>query len=81
IFEIGRNFRNEGVDSTHNPEFTAMEAYRAFADYMDMRELAERLVKVMAIAVSGTPTLVAPGGERIDVSAPWRIVSVCDALT
>ncbi|CAH0141345.1 Lysylphosphatidylglycerol biosynthesis bifunctional protein LysX [Microbacterium foliorum] len=81
VFEIGRNFRNEGVDSTHNPEFTAMEAYRAFADYTDMRELAERLIKDMLSVVSGAPTIVASDGERIDVSAPWRVVSVCDALT
>ena len=81
VFEIGRNFRNEGVDSTHNPEFTAMEAYRAFADYTDMRELAERLIKDMVSVVSGTPTLVTSDGERIDVSAPWKVISVCDALT
>ncbi len=81
VFEIGRNFRNEGVDSTHNPEFTAMEAYRAFADYTDMRELAERLVKDMVSVGSGRPTLVTPDGERIDVSAPWRVISVCEALT
>ncbi|MGN7860863.1 bifunctional lysylphosphatidylglycerol synthetase/lysine--tRNA ligase LysX [Microbacterium sp. 22303] len=81
VFEIGRNFRNEGVDSTHNPEFTAMEAYRAYADYTDMRVLAERLVKDMISVVSGLPTLVAPDGARIDVSGPWRVISVCDALT
>lgn len=81
VFEIGRNFRNEGADSTHNPEFTALEAYRAFADYNDMRELAERLVKDMLSVRSGAPTLVAPDGTTIDVSAPWRVVSVCDALT
>ena len=81
VFEIGRNFRNEGVDSTHNPEFTALEAYRAFADYTDMRELAERLVKDMVSVVSGTPTLIAPDGTSVDVSEPWRVVSVCDALS
>lgn len=81
VFEIGRNFRNEGVDSTHNPEFTAMEAYRAFADYTDMRVLAEGVIKDMASAVSGTPTFVNADGDRIDVSAPWRVVSVCEALT
>ncbi|MEB4613706.1 bifunctional lysylphosphatidylglycerol synthetase/lysine--tRNA ligase LysX [Leucobacter sp. M11] len=81
VFEIGRNFRNEGVDSTHNPEFTAMEAYRAYADYTDMRELAERLIKDMLSVVSGTPTLIDPSGASVDVSGPWRVISVCDALT
>ncbi|PRI11615.1 bifunctional lysylphosphatidylglycerol synthetase/lysine--tRNA ligase LysX [Leucobacter massiliensis] len=81
VFEIGRNFRNEGVDSTHNPEFTAMEAYRAYADYDDMRELAERLVKDMLSVRTGSPLMVAPDGTSLDVSAPWRAVSVCDALT
>lgn len=81
VFEIGRNFRNEGVDATHNPEFTALEAYRAFADYTDMRVLAEQLIKSMLTAVSGSPSLVAPDGHRVDVSAPWEVRSVCDALT
>jgi len=81
VFEIGRNFRNEGVDSTHNPEFTAMEAYRAFADYTDMRELAERLVKDMVVAAAGSPTLLTADGTRVDVSGSWRVVTVCDALT
>ncbi|MGR6742008.1 bifunctional lysylphosphatidylglycerol synthetase/lysine--tRNA ligase LysX [Microbacterium sp. F1-18] len=81
VFEIGRNFRNEGVDATHNPEFTAMEAYRAFADYDDMRRLAERLIRSALVAVSGSATMLLPSGERIDVSAPWRVVAVCDALT
>jgi len=81
VFEIGRNFRNEGVDATHNPEFTAMEAYRAYADYQDMRVLAEELIKRMAVAVTGGERMVAPDGSVVDVSAPWRAVTVCDALT
>lgn len=81
VFEIGRNFRNEGADATHNPEFTAMEAYRAYADYGDMRRLAERLIRDMATAVSGSPTLVSPEGESVDVSGEWPVITVCDALT
>ncbi|MDR6867066.1 lysyl-tRNA synthetase class 2 [Microbacterium resistens] len=81
VFEIGRNFRNEGVDATHNPEFTAMEAYRAYADYDDMRVLAEGLVKRMAVAVTGEATMIAPDGSRVDVSAPWRAIPVCEALS
>lgn len=81
VFEIGRNFRNEGVDATHNPEFTAMEAYRAFADYTDMRRLAEALITRMSIAVSGSPVVVSPEGLRVDLTQPWPVVSVCDALS
>ena len=57
IFEIGRNFRNEGADSTHNPEFTSLEAYQPFADYTTMRLLTERLIKGAAIAVYGAEVL------------------------
>ncbi|GAB3618152.1 bifunctional lysylphosphatidylglycerol synthetase/lysine--tRNA ligase LysX [Okibacterium endophyticum] len=81
VFEIGRNFRNEGVDSTHNPEFTAMEAYRAFADYTDMRRLAEELITRMAIATTGSSALVSPDGERVDLTEPWRVVTVCEAVS
>ncbi|WP_424937045.1 MULTISPECIES: bifunctional lysylphosphatidylglycerol synthetase/lysine--tRNA ligase LysX [Bacteria] len=81
VFEIGRNFRNEGVDASHNPEFTAMEAYRAYADYQDMRVLAEGLIKRMAVAVTGGERMITPDGSSVDVSAPWRAVTVCDALT
>ncbi|WP_166404661.1 bifunctional lysylphosphatidylglycerol synthetase/lysine--tRNA ligase LysX [Labedella endophytica] len=81
VFEIGRNFRNEGADASHNPEFTAMEAYLAYADYTEMLHLAERLIRGMAAAVSGGPTLVSPDGERVDVSGEWPVITVCDALS
>ncbi|GMA38405.1 hypothetical protein GCM10025883_04500 [Mobilicoccus caccae] len=57
LFEIGRNFRNEGADATHNPEFTSLEAYEPFGDYTTMRLLTERLVKNAATAVHGSPVL------------------------
>lgn len=90
IFEIGRNFRNEGADATHNPEFTSLEAYRPFADYSDVKELAERLVKAAATAVHGAALLplrgnpgtsASSGPELTDVSAPWPMVTVADAVS
>jgi lysyl-tRNA synthetase class 2 len=81
LFEIGRNFRNEGADATHNPEFTALEAYRPCADYTDMRELAERLVRGAMTAVHGAelPTADAPGGSVC--AAPFRVVRFLDAVS
>ncbi len=63
VFEIGRNFRNEGVDATHNPEFTSLEAYVANGDYTTMRLLTERLVQHAATAVHGAPLALRPAGS------------------
>lgn len=86
VYELGRDFRNEGADATHNPEFTVLEAYRPYADYVQMRQLTERLIKDAAQAVFGSVSL--PLGHKAssertvsDVSGPWRVVSVCDALS
>ena len=85
LFEIGRNFRNEGADATHNPEFTSLEAYEPFGDYTTMRLLTESLVKNAARAVHGAPVLplLRPDGEYelVDVSAPWPVVTVLDAVS
>ena len=81
VFEIGRNFRNEGADATHNPEFTAVEAYRAYADYTDMRQLAQRLITRMAVAVSGTTLINGPDGVVVDLAGAWPVLSVCDAVS
>jgi len=88
IFEIGRNFRNEGADATHNPEFTSLEAYRPLADYHDMRELAERLIKTMATTLHGAPRLplrdvhgTDRAAELTDVSEPWPVITVTDAVS
>ena len=70
VFEIGRNFRNEGVDKTHNPEFTALEAYQAYADYNDMAELIPSLLAYVAQAVNGT-TKITVGGTEIDLAQPF----------
>ena len=70
VYEIGRVFRNEGVDVTHNPEFTTMESYEAFADYNDVMEMVEQLVFTMAQVVLGSAT-VEFEGTTIDLTPPW----------
>ena len=70
VYEIGRNFRNEGIDRTHEPEFTMLEAYQAFGSYEDMMDLSEGLVTAAARAVAGSDP-VTFRGETIDLSTPW----------
>lgn len=79
VFELNRNFRNEGADATHNPEFTSVEAYQPYADYTDMRELTRELVIEAATAVFGKPIVLRPDGE-IDISGEWPVISVHDAV-
>ncbi|HKS43757.1 MAG TPA: bifunctional lysylphosphatidylglycerol synthetase/lysine--tRNA ligase LysX [Amycolatopsis sp.] len=80
VFELNRNFRNEGVDATHNPEFTMLEAYQAYADYDSMRILARELVQYAAEAVYGAQ-VVRRGGEEHDISGEWPVVTVHDAVS
>lgn len=73
VFEIGRLFRNEGIDQHHNPEFTTMESYEAYADYNDVMEMVEQLVSTVALETTGS-MILAPlkeGGEAIDLTPPW----------
>lgn len=79
VFELGRVFRNEGVDSTHNPEFTMLEVYRSPADYRDMMDLAQELVVAAARAVVGG-TVVEVAGRPVDLGAPWRRVAMVDLV-
>ena len=75
VYEIGRNFRNEGVSTRHNPEFTMMEVYQAYATYADMMDLTESLVCELVDNIHGRGTL--PFGEReVDFSRPWRRVPI-----
>jgi lysyl-tRNA synthetase class 2 len=71
VYEIGRIFRNEGVSTQHNPEFTMLEFYQAYADYGDLMELTEALFGELAPVLAGGPTL-AYQGETIDLTPPWR---------
>jgi lysyl-tRNA synthetase class 2 len=80
VYEIGKTFRNEGVDSTHSPEFTMLEAYEAYGDYTTMAELTRDLVLDAARAVGRTVVSDQHGGE-IDLEAPWTTVTVHDAVS
>ena len=79
VFEIGRVFRNEGLDSRHNPEFTMLEAYQAFADFHDMMELTEQLVARAAEAAIGT-TKVTLRGREVDLAPPWPRVRLTELV-
>lgn len=79
VYEIGKCFRNEGIDRTHNPEFTMLECYQAYADYNDMMDLAEELIVKTALEVNGT-TKVNFDGKEIDLKTPWRRIKVTDAI-
>ena len=79
VYEIGRVFRNEGVSYKHNPEFTMLEWYEAYADYRDTMERFEWLVEAIALEVLGT-TKVSYRGHEIDLKAPWRRVKLVDQL-
>lgn len=79
VYEISKVFRNEGIDSTHNPEFTLMELYQAYADYGDMMEIAESMVSEVAAEVTGSTTIEYQG-QTIDLSPPWDRVSMLDAI-
>jgi lysyl-tRNA synthetase class 2 len=80
VYEIGPDFRNEGIDTRHNPEFYMMEVYQAYADYEDMMKLVEDLVSGCAREVLGTTKFMS-GGHEIDVTPPWPRLRVWDAIT
>ena len=79
VYEIGRVFRNEGIDQNHNPEFTSMESYEAFADYNDTMELVEEMVSTVAVEVTGNTT-VEYGEDMIDFSPPWKRLPLVDQI-
>jgi len=80
VFEIGRTFRNEGIDTTHNPEFTTLEAYQAFGDYTEMIELTESLVVNAARAALDGSTTVEIRGETVDLAEPWPRAAMVDLI-
>jgi lysyl-tRNA synthetase class 2 len=79
VYEFSRNFRNEGMDRTHNPEFTVLEFYVAYKDYLWMMETTEQLLEKTALAVNGT-TKVMSGDKEIDFKAPYKRISMYDAI-
>ncbi len=79
VYEIGRVFRNEGIDQDHNPEFTLLESYEAYADYNDIMEMVEQMVSTIAIEVNGSTKMII-GEDVIDFAPPWQRVSLREEL-
>jgi lysyl-tRNA synthetase class 2 len=79
VYELGRVFRNEGIDNRHNPEFTSVEIYQAFADYRDMMDLTEEVVVKTAMKVLGT-TKINYEGVEIELASPWKRMSMIEAV-
>ena len=79
VYEVGRIFRNEGMDATHNPEFTSVETYQAYADYKEIMEMVEQLYEFVALKALGT-TDVQYQGETIHLKAPWKRITMVDAV-
>jgi len=79
VYEIGRIFRNEGIDTSHSPEFTMLERYEAYADYNSVMEMVEQMVSQVALKVLGT-TEITYGDQKVDLKAPWRRLSLRDAV-
>lgn len=79
VYEIGRVFRNEGIDTTHNPEFTMLEVYTAYTDYQDVMDLTEGIISTVAQKVLGQTTI--PYGEvEVNLASPWKRVHMVDAI-
>jgi lysyl-tRNA synthetase class 2 len=81
VFEISRVFRNEGVDTTHNPEFTMMEAYEAYGDYNTIGELTRELIQAAARAALGGTVLRRPDGTEVDIGGEWPAKTVHGAIS
>ncbi|MCW2529165.1 MAG: lysS [Pseudonocardiales bacterium] len=80
VFELGRVFRNEGIDVRHNPEFTMLEAYQAYADYTDMMDLVEGMVVAAATKARNGNLIVKVAGRDVDLSPPWPRVTMSDLI-
>jgi lysyl-tRNA synthetase, class II len=81
VFEINRVFRNEGIDSTHSPEFTMIEAYETYATYDDIADVTRAMVQAAAVAVFGSTTVEHPDGSSHDLGGEWRSVTLHAALS
>ena len=79
VFEIGRVFRNEGVSTRHNPEFTMLELYEAYADYEDIMQLVEELVEYLAVELTGS-TILKIDDQELDVARPWRRATMVELI-
>lgn len=79
VFEIARVFRNEGLSSRHNPEFTMLELYEAYADWEDIMKLSENLIEYLAIELTGSP-VVSFDGKELNLSAPWKRIPMVELI-
>lgn len=79
VYELGRVFRNEGISIKHNPEFTMVELYQAYADYQDIMKLTEEVIAGVAEAVLGT-TIITYQGQKIDLTPPWNRLTMVEAI-
>lgn len=79
VYEINRNFRNEGISTRHNPEFTMVELYQAYGDYTTMMEIAEEMISAVVLKVNGS-MVVEFEGRQIDFTPPWRRVTMLEAI-
>ena len=81
VFEINRNFRNEGADSSHSPEFAMIESYQAYGDWRTIADLTRSLVQNAALAVAGSHVVTHHDGRQADLGGKWREISLYDAIT
>lgn len=81
VFEINRNFRNEGADSTHSPEFAMLEAYQAYGDYKSIAELTQSLIKQAALATNGSEVVDWYDGTKFDLSGDWKWITMYESLS
>jgi lysyl-tRNA synthetase class 2 len=81
VFEINRNFRNEGADSSHSPEFAMIESYQAYGDWRSIADLTRKLVQNAAIAISGSHVVTHHDGRKADLGGTWKEISLYDAIS
>ena len=85
VFELGRQFRNEGADFKHNPEFTSMEVYETYGDYNTMRVLTQEIIQEAAVAIYGEPVARRKDADgktvEYDFSGDWPVKSICEAVS
>ena len=81
VYEINRNFRNEGADSTHSPEFAMLEAYQSYTDYNGIADLTQTLIQNAAVAVAGSTTVTWADGTEYDLGGDWDRISMYDSLS
>ncbi|CAL4858640.1 lysine--tRNA ligase [Microbacterium sp. MM2322] len=81
VYEINRNFRNEGADSTHSPEFAMLEAYQSYSDYNGIADLTQELIQNAAVAVSGSTTVTWADGTEYDLGGQWDRISMYESLS